>query len=112
MNKKVKQVTESILITQLCLFMNEQIKGTNYYVKSLKNRGNLFLKELIKVEYIYDEMYNDKEESCTEVTNIVQDLVIKIGELGFENYGQLSLMIDAYKKDPKSIEGITRKILK
>lgn len=57
-------------------------------------------------------MFDSKEESCIAVTNITQDLISNIATLGFENYGQLSLIIDAYKKDPKSIEGITRKILK
>lgn len=48
MDEKTKQITESIIITQICLFMNERIKGTGYYIQELKNRGNQFIKELVK----------------------------------------------------------------
>lgn len=106
------KITHAIIANQIALNNNEAIKHTQYYKKELKQKLNLLMPELIKAEKDYDEFFNKIEDSTSEVYAVYSDFVKAIASVPIWECKNLTLIIQAYNKDPKSIEGIVKKILK
>ena len=57
--KQTETLTGSVILNQLALFYNEQLKYTKFYKKELKNSLNRTVKELIKAEKNeFDKVFN------------------------------------------------------
>ena len=106
------KITHSIIANQLALNHNESLKHTPIYKQALKNKLNNLLSELVKYEKDYDEFFNKAEGSTCEVYNIYDNYIKAIASIPIYDAHNIITIINAYKKDSKSIEGICRKILK
>lgn len=108
----VHKITHAIIINQIALNRNEAIKHTPHYKKDLKNRLNLLLKELIKAEPEFDAFFNNLESETNVVYDTYDEFLKAVASVPIWDCQNITHIINAYKQDPKSIEGICRKILK
>jgi hypothetical protein len=105
------KITNSVMSCQIALNQLEQIKFTPYYKQSLKNKLNSVLVELIKVEANHYDKFFDRDSDATDAVYSVFDKFIKkVSEIAIYDMENICHIIDAYKKDQKSIEGIVNKI--
>lgn len=108
-----EKITTSVISTQIALLQLEAIKHTPYYKQSLKNKLNAVLLELIKAEQDHYDKFFDKDDKATaQVYGVFEDFLKKIATVPIYDMENIGLIIDAYNKDKKSIEGIVNKILK
>ena len=108
----IHKITHAIIINQIALNHNEAIKHTPYYKKELKQELNLLIPELLKAEKDYDEFFDKIEDSTSEVYQVYDEFIKAVASVPIFDCQNVKLIIDAYKKDPKSIEGICKKILR
>jgi len=107
----VTKVSQSILANQLALNCNEQLKFTGYYKRELKQKINLLQPVLIKAELEeYDKVFTHEESASVQLYDITAAMIAEIADLGLEHFENITHMARAYRKDPKSIEGIVNKI--
>ena len=113
MSNELGNLTGSVICNQLALHFNEQLKHTVHYKRNLKRFGNMYNKELIKAELDqFDKIFDADEGMSHFLSSSLQDFIEIIVATGFIDFVILQNIIKAYKLNPKSIEGITRKILK
>lgn len=105
-------ITHSIIINQIALNHNESLRYTPYFKKDFKRKLNLFLPELIKCEPEYDAFFNAVEDSTSCVYDVYDNYIKEVASVPIWDCENISMIIRAYKKDPRSIEGICKKILK
>lgn len=105
------KLVHSVIATAVNLHYNEQLKFTPYYNKETKNKGNLFLNHLKKKEKFFDMFQEEQDQSSTDVYNVFYDFIQAICTVEIPDMQNISLMVEAYKKNPKAIEGIVNKIL-
>ena len=92
--------------------LHDQAANRNFR-QSLKNKANSFLKELWRVESQYFDKFYDKSELSTKYVYDVYDTFIsEISKVPIYDMPNIIMIIKAYNKDSKSIEGICKKILK
>ena len=108
----VNKITHAVIVNQIALNHNEAIKHTPYYKKELKQKLNLLMPELIKAEKDYDEFFDKIEDSTSEVYQVYDEFIQAVASVPIWECKNITLVLQAYLKDPKSIEGITKKILK
>ena len=109
---KVDKVTHSIIVNQIALNNNEAVKHTRFYKQGLKNKLNLLLSELVKHEPEYDKFFNSEEESTSKVYEAYDNYIKAVASVPIWDCENMTRLIEAFKKDPKSIEGIVNKILR
>jgi len=99
-------INSEILINRL----NDPI-ADGYFKQKLKQTAKLFLQELLKVEKEYYDKFFDKSEDSTIVVYETYDNFMKtIANVPIYHMQNITSIIEAYQKDPKSIEGIVNKI--
>ena len=108
----IDKITHSIVVNQIALNNNEAIKHTPYYKKELKQKLNLLMPELIKCEPEYDAFFDKVEDSTAHVYNVYETYIKTVASVPIWDAENITKIIEAYKKDAKSIEGICNKILK
>lgn len=107
------KITTSVIATQITLNLLHDIKHTSYYQKGLKNKLNLVYPELIKAEKEhYDKFFDVEDKATDQVYGVFEDFIKKIAGIPIYDMENIAYIIDAYHKDPKSINGICNKILK
>jgi hypothetical protein len=106
------KITHAIVINQIALNNNEELKHTNFYKQGFKMRLNAFLDVLLKCEPDYDNFFNVKENETSEVYDVYERYTKAISSVPIWDCENITIIIEAYKKDPKSIQGICNKILK
>ena len=106
-------ISTSIIVNQLALNTNEKIKFTDVYKHELKKNLNQTIKELVKAEEKeFDKLFGQQEKGSCLFYDITSEMVNEITETGLEHYHEITQLIRAYKKSPKSIIGIINKINK
>ena len=78
----------------------------------MKNRLNQLLPELYKAQKDYDAFFNSVEESAEVVYQVYEDYTKAISSMPIWDCENITKIIEAYKKDPKSVYGIAKKINK
>ena len=111
-DKVVHKVTSSIIANQFCLVRNEELKHTPYYQKRLKMVLNPTIKELIKLEPMYDKFFEAKDQSTSEVYQVYEKFVEVMALVPIWDMENIVKMYSAYAIDSASLNGITNKILK
>ena len=107
------KITTSVMSIQIALNQLEAIKHTTYYKQSLKNKLNAVLPELMNSEKMhYDNFFEAQNESTAFVYDVFENFIKKISTIPIYHMESILYMIDAFEKDPKSINGICNKILK
>lgn len=111
---QVHKYIRAVFCNQLALDANEDLRFSNpeVFIRSLKQKHNLFLQELIKSEKNYDELFYNKnvEKQVTDVYAAIELLTKEISNVPIQEFGELAEIVRAYKKDAKSILGIAKKI--
>lgn len=103
----------AVISSQVTLNFYERLKGTPFFRHRLKNALNLSIKELIKAERDeYDKLFDAKDDETSNITNNLSDVVDLLCKDGLSGFIVIGNIYRAWKKDPKSIEGITKKILR
>lgn len=106
------KITRTIIASQITLNYLEEVKHTTLYRQALKNKINLLLPELIKNEPHFDEFFSKVEDSTVQTYEAYDNYIKAIASVPIWECRNISMIIEAYKADPKSIEGICKKILK
>ena len=98
---------------QIALNQLENIKHTPYFNGILKNKLNGIIPELVKKESEHFDKFFESDSNATDmVYKVFEDFIKKISTIPIYDMESLSIVIDAYYKDKKSIEGICKKILR
>ena len=108
----VHKITHSIIANQIALNHNEAIKFTPYYKRELKQKINMLLPVLIKAEPDYDAFFSRIEGSTTEVYDVYNKFIESVASVPIWDCANITAIIEAYKKDPKSLQGLVNKILR
>ncbi len=110
--KQTEILTGAVIINQIALHYNEQLKYTNFYKKELKNSLNRTVRELIKAEQKeFDKVFDADSEYTEKISENVTNIMLELSKGGFADMVLMGNMIVAYKKDPKAIDGIVNKVL-
>lgn len=109
---KTNTITHSIIINQIALNHMHNLKHTEFYKREFKQKLNLFLPELIKCEPEYDAFFEAVEDSTSHVYDVYNNYIKEVASVPIWDCENIAMIIKAYKKDQKSIEGICKKILK
>ena len=117
-NKMTKQekyldsLTGAVILNQLALNFNEDLKYTKFYKHELKKSLNQTIKHLIKAEQNEFDLVFDAEEERTDfISKNVLTIIETISKGGFTDMVVIGNILLAHQKDPKAIEGIVKKIL-
>lgn len=110
--EKIHHITHAIIANQIALNKNEAVKHTPYYKQGLKQKLNLLMPELIKAEKDYDDFFEAKENSTVAVYEAYEKFINAVASVPIWECENITAIIQAYRKDPKSIEGIVNKILR
>ena len=110
--RKLDALTGSVILNQLALNFNEELKYTKFYKQNLKRTLNLTIKELVKAEEKeFDLVFDAEEKQTSYISENVMHIIMEITRNGFADMVVLGNMMIAHKKDPKAIEGIVKKVL-
>lgn len=102
------------------VFFLSQILANELHELQIKHAGIGRLKsklknlkfELIRLSEQHYDKFDDKAEEQTDLINDVTDEFISfVSNVPIEHYTELQAIYKAYRKDPKSIIGISKKII-
>ena len=117
-NKMTKQekyldsLTGAVIVNQLALNFNEDLKYTKFYKHELKKSLNQTIKHLIKAEQTeFDLVFDAEEERTDNISQNVLAIIETISKGGFTDMVVVGNILLAHQKDPKAIEGIVKKVL-
>lgn len=106
----------TLFCNQVALNANEDLKFSNpdVFIKSLKQKHNLFIDELIKKEPLYDELFYDKrvENQMDHMYRIVSTFADKVSAIPLHEMGEFAQVAEAFIADKRSVLGISQKVLK
>lgn len=105
------KITHAIVVNEIAKNANVWLRNTPYYKGMLKNRLNQLLPELYKCSTDFDAFFNSVEESTEVVYEVYENYTKAIASIPIWECENITSIIEAYKKDPKSIQGIVNKIL-
>lgn len=96
-------IVSGIIANQIALNANEALKTTTAYKMSLKGKLNAVLKELLEIEKKdYDTLEGSVQYDSIHIAQDVQYSMTKIiSELGIYRFGDIELMLLAYKANPQ-----------
>ena len=99
--RKLDALTGSVILNQLALNFNEELKYTKFYKQNLKRTLNLTIKELVKAEEKeFDLVYDAEEKQTSYISENVMHIIMEITRNGFADMVVLGNMMIAHKKDP------------
>ena len=107
------KIITSVLAMQISSNILTDLQSAKVFKSSLKmhiNRTIDALKE-VEVEH-YDNFFKAKENETAGVYEVYENFIKVIAQVPIYDAENLLTMYEAYKKDPKSMNGITNKILK
>ena len=107
------KIITGVLAMQISSNTITDLQGFKVFKNSLKmhiNRAIDALKE-VEIEH-YDNFFKAKENETSGVYEVYENFIKVIAQVPIYDTENLLLMYEAYKKDPKSMQGITNKILR
>ena len=105
------KIVHAIMASAVCTHFLEEARHLPLFEKSLKNKVNLALKELLKASQYFEQLEEAKEDSAIDVHDTFWDFIKEISKVEIYNMDNMRLIIEAYRKDPKRLESIVKKIL-
>ena len=107
------KISQSIIANQIAYDFNHEIKFTRYYKQDLKQKLNQLQPVLAKAEREeYDKFFDCAERASSDTYKAMAEMVQEITSLGLFEFNNIKDIIQAYKKDPKSVYGIAKKVNK
>lgn len=113
---QTSKLTHIKLIAQILLNYLADFRADNnkqkFFSGTFKNFVNTFILKLSEIEAkYYDNALTKEEEATTVCYDVVDDFTKIVASVPVWEMRNIETIINAYNKDPKSIEGICRKIL-
>lgn len=113
---QTSKLTHIKLIAQILLNYLADFRSDNnkqkFFSGTFKNFVNTFILKLSEIEAkYYDNALTKEEEATTVCYDVVDDFIKIVASVPVWEMRNIETIINAYNKDPKSIEGICRKIL-
>lgn len=100
MNEMQLNYLKSVLISQLLLEANDQLKMTTQYklnVKQQINKLNIMLEDIVKQEF--NNLYNTDPEMVTNILNKIDGLIDKIKGYTIDELVMLDSIVDKYQEN-------------
>jgi hypothetical protein len=111
--KQAMQLTNIIITSQILLNRLSDYKADYPLKLILKQNTNRLLENLKQIEKeYYDELDTVATDQMDVCYNVTDEFVQKISGVDLADMQNVMMIIDAYRKDPSSIEGIIKKILR
>jgi hypothetical protein len=111
--KQAIQLTNIIITSQILLNRLSDYKADYPLKQILKQNANRLLENLQRIEReYYDELDTVASEQMDVCYNVTDTFVQKIAGVDLADMENVMMIIDAYRKDPKAIEIISKKIMK
>lgn len=107
------RINHIVISSQVLSYYIAGMKSDNYFKKVLLKFTNNFIEQLKTVEWKYfDKMFKSEEEASVIVYETYENFIKTIASVPIWEMQNVSKILEAYNKDPKSIEGLVKKILK
>jgi len=107
------KIITSVLAMQISSNILTDLQTAKVFKSSLKMHINRTIEALKEVELEhYDKFFKAKENETSGVYEVYENFIKVIAQVPIYDAENLLKMYEAYKKDPKSMEGITNKILR
>ena len=107
------KIITSVLAMQISSNILTDLQGTKVFKNALKMQINRTISALKEVEIEhYDNFFKVKESETSQVYEVYENFIKEISQVPIYDAENLILMYEAYEKDPKSMNGITNKILR
>lgn len=109
MNKLIKVFFLSQILANELHELQIKHAGVGRLKSKLKNLNS----ELIRLsEQHFDKLDSQAEQETNVIYDVTDDFIKLVSNVPVEHYTELQAIYKAYKKDPKSIIGIVKKIIK
>ena len=98
MNNTQLNYLKMVLISQLLLEANDQLKMTIQYKQNVKNQINkldVMLEEVVREEYV--NLYNTDPEMVTNILNRIESLIDKIKGSSIDELVMIEAVINKYQ---------------
>lgn len=107
------RINHIVISSQVLSYYITEMKSDNYFKKVLLKFTNNFIDQLKTVEWKYfDKMFKSEEEASVIVYETYNNFIKTIASVPICEMQNITKILEAYNKDPKSIEGLVKKILK
>ena len=107
------KVITGVVAMQISSNILTDLQSAKLFKNSLKMHINRTIDALKEVEIEhYDKFFEAKENETSGVYEVYENFIEVIAQVPIYDAENLLKMYEAYKKDPKSMEGITNKILR
>ena len=91
---------KQVILSQLLLECNENLRFTVQYKQQIKNRINLLNKDLESVVFKeYTNVYKTDPEMTTNILNTIEDLVTKLTTATLDELVMINAVIDKYNQN-------------
>jgi prephenate dehydrogenase len=100
MNNIQLEYLKQVILSQLLLECNENLRFTVQYKQQIKNRINLLNKDLESVVYKeYASIYNTSPEMTTNILNKIESLVTKLSTSTLDELIMIDAVIEKYNEN-------------
>lgn len=90
--------------------INYNVPYVSQINKNIKNSIQNVLNNLKNVNEKFNDFRDKKEDQTYEVSAYYEEMILEIAKLDFHECHNITNMLKAYRKDPKSLQGIVKKI--
>lgn len=100
MNTIQLEYLKQVILSQLLLECNENLRFTVQYKQQIKNRINSLNKDLESVVFEeYTKVYKTDPEMTTNILNAIEDLVTKLTTSTLDELVMINAVIEKYKEN-------------
>lgn len=100
MNDTQLNYLKTVLMSQLLLEANDQLKMTIQYKQNIKNQINkldVMLEEVVREEYV--NLYNTDPEMVTNILNRIEKLIDKIKGSSIDELVMIEAVVNKYQEN-------------
>ena len=105
------KIVHFLISGELFKFYVGELKANGIITQKSKMIANQFLQEFKKSEKVIDTMFDVAEPNAVSVSDVIEKYVNTLA-VNIWDMDNIRLIIEAYNKDPKSINGVVKKVLK
>lgn len=100
MNTIQLEYLKQVILSQLLLECNENLRFTVQYKQQIKNRINSLNKDLESVVFDeYTKVYKTDPEMTTNILNAIEDLVAKLSTSTLDELIMINAVVDKYNEN-------------
>ena len=100
MNETQLEYLKSVILAQLLLEANENLRLTTQYKQQIKHKINSLNKDLELIVFEeYTKIYKTDAEMTTNILNAIDDLVLKLTSSTLDDLVLINAVIEKYKEN-------------